>query len=76
MAHPFLSENHYIRLSISPPSDALTLRKSLQDSLTQSFGITYSTTYLDILWVADDGGEAVVRVRQGYIVTPLWAELI
>jgi hypothetical protein len=63
--HILQSPNHYIRFSISPPcEDALTLRKSIQDGLTQTFGITSSNTYMDILWIAEDGSETVIRVRK------------
>ncbi|KIM82023.1 hypothetical protein PILCRDRAFT_8260 [Piloderma croceum F 1598] len=58
------SEYHYILFSVSPPCDALAIRKALQDSLAQSFGVTSSNTYLDILWVADPGVAAVVRASQ------------
>ncbi|KAF8228729.1 hypothetical protein L208DRAFT_1290017 [Tricholoma matsutake] len=66
MSHSFPSEHHYIRLAISPPNnDTLVLRKTLQDSLTQTFGITSSSTYIDILWVADGGDQFVIRVGNG-----------
>jgi hypothetical protein len=69
MPHSFPSEYHYIRLAISPSnSDALVLRKTLQDSLTQTFGITASSTYIDILWVANGGEEFVVRVGNGSVL--------
>lgn len=68
MQRLFPSSNHYIRFSVSPPTqDALTLRKALQDTLNQSFGTTSSSIYLDILWVASDGGQFVIRVRQGLV---------
>ncbi|OCH92559.1 hypothetical protein OBBRIDRAFT_726545 [Obba rivulosa] len=57
--------HHYIRFSISPPSaDALSLRKALQDALAQAFGLVAANTYVDVLWLADDGAEAVVRVAR------------
>ncbi|OBZ74277.1 hypothetical protein A0H81_05507 [Grifola frondosa] len=59
------STYHYIRFSVSPPCpDELTLRKSIQDSLGQSFGVVSSHTYVDVLWLADDGSEMVVRIGQ------------
>ena len=68
MQHSFPSEYHYIRLAVSPQNtDLLTLRKTLQDSLTQTFGVTAASTYIDILWVADDGGQFVVRVGKGSV---------
>ena len=57
------SDYHYIRLAVSPSNnDALGLRKTLQDALAQTFGITASSTYIDILWVADGGEEFVIRL--------------
>ncbi|EMD30906.1 hypothetical protein CERSUDRAFT_100878 [Gelatoporia subvermispora B] len=57
--------NHYIRFSVSPPNtDALTLRKALQDALSQTFGLVAANTYIDILWVAEDGTEVVLRVAR------------
>jgi hypothetical protein len=68
MPHSLSSEYHYIRLAVYPSNgDALVLRKTLQDSLTQTFGITASATYIDILWVADGGEQFVVRVRNGSV---------
>lgn len=65
MQHPFHSEYHYICLSVSPPNiDTLSLRKSLQDALTQTFGLTSSSIYIDILWIADGGEQFVVRVNK------------
>lgn len=37
-------------------------RKAIQDALLQSFGLTSANTYVDTLWLAEDGSEAVVRV--------------
>lgn len=69
MPHSFPSDYHYIRLAVSPSNtDALVLRKTLQDALTQTFGITASSTYIDILWVADGGEEFVVRVGNGSVM--------
>lgn len=51
---------------IPPCSDALTLRKSIQDALGHSFGIVYSNTYVDVLWVAEDGSEMVIRIAERY----------
>ncbi|KAI0772421.1 hypothetical protein BD413DRAFT_691913 [Trametes elegans] len=65
MARRLSSSHRYIRFSISPPcADALTLRKTIQDALGQSFGIVSSHTYVDILWTADDGTEVVVRIAE------------
>jgi type III secretory pathway component EscT len=69
MPYSFPSEYHYIRLAISPSNnDALTLRKTLQDALTQTFGVTASSTYIDIFWVADGGEQFVVRVGNGSVL--------
>ncbi|KAF9463501.1 hypothetical protein BDZ94DRAFT_615206 [Collybia nuda] len=65
MQHPFRSDYHYILLSVSPPNvDALALRKKLQDALTQSFGLTSSSIFIDILWIADKGEQFVIRVNK------------
>jgi hypothetical protein len=63
MQHSFPSEFHYIRFAVFPSNtDSLSLRKTLQDSLTQTFGVTTSSTYIDILWVSEGGEQFVVRV--------------
>ncbi|EJF60152.1 hypothetical protein DICSQDRAFT_155904 [Dichomitus squalens LYAD-421 SS1] len=55
--------HHYIRFGVSPPcTDPLTIRKGIQDALGQSFGLVSSHTYLDIIWLADDGTALVVRI--------------
>jgi hypothetical protein len=70
------NENHYILLSISPPThDILTLRKTISNALSESFGLTFASTYLDILWVeelgdesrsvyGEGGGKCVVRLHK------------
>ncbi|TCD67748.1 hypothetical protein EIP91_011990 [Steccherinum ochraceum] len=56
---------HYIRFSVSPPtSDALKIRKTVQDALMQSFGLVAANTYMDVLWLAEDGSEIVLRVGE------------
>ena len=58
------TENHYIRFSIVPATkEELTLRKAFTDALLQSFGAT-SSTFLDLLWLSDEGTECVVRVHK------------
>jgi hypothetical protein len=66
MTRHLLSKKHsYILLSINPPcADALKLRKAMQDGLMETFGITASGTYLDILWIAENGSEAVIRLSE------------
>ncbi|CAL1698210.1 unnamed protein product [Somion occarium] len=57
------NDYHYIRLSVNPPStEALSLRKAMQDALSQSFGLISANTYIDVLWLSDDGSQMVVRV--------------
>ena len=59
---PLPQTYHYILFSLSPPTtDPIRIRKSIQDALSQSFGLTSASTYLDILWIADDGNQSVVR---------------
>ena len=57
------SSKHYIRLTIYPAADALTIRKSLFNALNEAFGVTVASVNIDVLWVAGDGSEAVVRVH-------------
>ena len=64
------SDQHYVRFSVDPPTtDALTVRKALQDALLQSFGLTAANIYIDILWIAEGGGEVVIRVGSRYVQT-------
>ncbi|KAN0080131.1 hypothetical protein V8E55_009697 [Tylopilus felleus] len=56
--------HHYIRLSMQPRcTDALLIRKSIQDALTDMFGLTFASTYIDVLSVNELGSESVVRVN-------------
>ncbi|KAG6899622.1 hypothetical protein C0993_008564 [Termitomyces sp. T159_Od127] len=64
LMHSLPSPYHYIRIAISPARDALGLRKTLQDALTQTFGITSAGLYIDVLWLAADAGEAVIRINK------------
>lgn len=36
----------------------------MQDGLMETFGITASGTYLDILWIAESGSEVVIRLAE------------
>ena len=55
----------YIRLSIAPPvTEPLTLRKMLETAMLQSFGVSRAATYMDILWMDEDGHAAVIRVAE------------
>jgi hypothetical protein len=59
------TENHYMRLSITPATkEELTLRKTVTDALMQGFGATSSSTFLDLLWLSDEGTECVFRVHK------------
>jgi len=44
--------------------EELTLRKTVADALTQSFGLTSSSTPIDLLWLSDEGTECVLRVQK------------
>ncbi|KAI4525134.1 hypothetical protein K525DRAFT_192297 [Schizophyllum commune Loenen D] len=60
------SGNHFCRFSLSPAcSDALTLRKTLEDALEQTFGATSARSAIDILWTSDDGTQVLVRTAAG-----------
>ena len=57
-------DQHYLKFSVDPHcSDALTVRKTIQDALLQSFGLTSANIYLDVLWLAEDGTGVVIRVQ-------------
>ncbi|KAK0460702.1 uncharacterized protein EV420DRAFT_1478451 [Desarmillaria tabescens] len=56
---------HYMRFLVSPKTaDALSLRQAIQNALVQTFGIVGGSIYLDILWVAEDGNEMVLRTTK------------
>ncbi|EPQ55951.1 hypothetical protein GLOTRDRAFT_138663 [Gloeophyllum trabeum ATCC 11539] len=60
--HRLPAQYRYILFSVSPPhSNILTIRKGIQDSLAQTFGITRSGTHVDILWTAEDFSEVLIR---------------
>ncbi|KAH6912115.1 hypothetical protein BKA70DRAFT_1266610 [Coprinopsis sp. MPI-PUGE-AT-0042] len=67
--HTIQSEYHYIRVAITPAigrQDELTLRKTFVDAVTETFGATSASTFLDILWIGTPengkGSESIVRV--------------
>lgn len=62
-----LPTHHYIRLAMEPRcTDVLLIRKSLQHALTDMFGLTFASTYIDVLSVNELGSETVVRVNPEY----------
>lgn len=59
---------HFVRFSITPAcSDELSARKTIQDALLQAFGLTSVNLYIDLLWLAEDGTEAVIRVNKRFV---------
>ncbi|KAG8215190.1 hypothetical protein J3R82DRAFT_8723 [Butyriboletus roseoflavus] len=65
--------HYYIRLSMEPRcTDVLRIRKSLQDALADMFGLTFASTYVDVLSVNEPGSETVVRVDSEYVPVCLW----
>ncbi|PFH50213.1 hypothetical protein AMATHDRAFT_145706 [Amanita thiersii Skay4041] len=63
--HSLPSAYRYIRLAVTPSlPDGLSIRKAIQDGLTQMFGVTSASTYLDILWTAADGSQHILRVPE------------
>ncbi|KAF8064337.1 hypothetical protein FPV67DRAFT_1504574 [Lyophyllum atratum] len=67
MQHSLSTDYHYIRIAIVPADherDPLRIRKTLQDALTQTFGMTSSALYIDILHIVEDGGQCIIRVRK------------
>ncbi|PPR02303.1 hypothetical protein CVT24_011641 [Panaeolus cyanescens] len=60
-----MSQKHYIRFSVNPPTkDALTIRKALANAISDSHGITAAGTFLDILYVSDEGKDCVIRLNR------------
>lgn len=60
--------HHYIRLAMEPRcTDVLLIRKALQDALSETVGITFAGTYVDVLYVNESGSETVVRVNAEYV---------
>ncbi|KAI0076999.1 hypothetical protein K474DRAFT_1596889 [Panus rudis PR-1116 ss-1] len=63
--HSLKSSYHYARLAVIPScTEALTVRKIIQDALTQTFGVVGGSTYIDVLWVSEDGSEVVIRANK------------
>ena len=63
--HTLPSTYHYVRLAVAPAcADALSIRKAIQDAFTQTFGLVSASTHVDVLWLADDGSEVVVRLAE------------
>lgn len=82
---PLPTDYHYLRILLTLPAraadcnvdvdvDVLTIRKALQDALSDTFGITSAGTYIDVLAVTrwntgvrvggrDPWGEVVLRVH-------------
>ncbi|KAF8586409.1 hypothetical protein K439DRAFT_1340903 [Ramaria rubella] len=55
----------YIRFSIEPGiQEPLFLRKTLENAMLQSFGVSRAATYMDVLWISTDGRAAVVRISE------------
>jgi len=48
-------------------TDVLLIRKSIQDALAEAFGLTFASTYIDVLSVSELGSESVVRVNPEYV---------
>ncbi|KIK13346.1 hypothetical protein PISMIDRAFT_685202, partial [Pisolithus microcarpus 441] len=85
---PLPTDYHYLRILLTLPAraadcnvdvdvDVLTIRKALQDALSDTFGITSAGTYIDVLAVTrwntgvrvggrDPWGEVVLRVHPSY----------
>lgn len=62
-------QQHYILLSISPPTqNVFKLRKTISNALEEMFGQTCAAMYIDVLWVEgkdeEGGGKCVVRVHK------------
>ncbi|KAH9476862.1 hypothetical protein JR316_0010778 [Psilocybe cubensis] len=59
------TESHYLCLSVSPSvASELAIRKTIADALTETFGVTSTSTYLDLLWLKDDGSECIIRAHK------------
>lgn len=58
-------DSHYLLFGIAPATpDILTIRQAISDALGLSFGATSSATYLDILWIEDEGTKCVIRIHR------------
>ena len=58
------SDHRYLRLSLQPyVPEELRIRHNLHQALLESFGVTGGSINLDVLWVAHDGSETVIRVH-------------
>ena len=58
------TDHHYLRFSIEPAcAEPLTVRKAFQDALLQTFGLTSANTYIDVLWLAENGTGVVIRLN-------------
>ncbi|KZT21289.1 hypothetical protein NEOLEDRAFT_1073672 [Neolentinus lepideus HHB14362 ss-1] len=61
--HRLSPRYYYVLFSVSPAqSNVLSIRKKIQDALTEVFGITQSGDYMDILWTAEDCSEILIRM--------------
>ncbi|KAJ7868521.1 hypothetical protein B0H14DRAFT_3441145 [Mycena olivaceomarginata] len=72
MSSNLVPRSQYLLLRTFPSAEELTLRQTLQENLSQAFGITASGTHLDVLWVdttpreKDAGtGRALIRIDHG-----------
>ncbi|KAF8502992.1 hypothetical protein BU17DRAFT_58645 [Hysterangium stoloniferum] len=67
----------YIRLSVKPSiSEGLTIRKLLEIAMLQSFGVTRAGTYMDVLWISEEGHEVVIRIADADAETLLAAVVV
>ncbi|KAG6890130.1 hypothetical protein C0995_011423 [Termitomyces sp. Mi166 len=53
-------------MPVNPDRDGLSLRKILQDALTQTFGVTSAGLYIDVLWMAEDSSECIIKSHKDY----------
>ncbi|KAF8900667.1 hypothetical protein CPB85DRAFT_155404 [Mucidula mucida] len=66
--------HHYILFSLQPSTatttiDPFTIRQVMNNALIQTFGVVGGSIYIDVLWVAQDGSETVVKVRKPDVST-------
>lgn len=50
-----------------PISNELVLRRSIQDAMEQTFGLTRAYTYFDIVELPLPGDEATIKVANTYV---------
>jgi hypothetical protein len=60
---------HYIHVRISPPkSEILAVRKTISAALSKTYGLSAEGTYVDVLSLAANGEECILRVQKEWVL--------